>query len=844
MALERYRERRDFERTHEPRGQERRGSGRRFVVQRHAARREHYDFRLEDAGVLKSWAVPKGPSLDPKDKRLAVETEDHPLDYGDYEGVIPAGEYGAGPVLLWDRGIWEPIGDVAEGLRQGHLKFELDGEKLQGRWVLVRSGSEGNWLLIKERDNAAAADRDIVGEFPRSVKSGRAISELEDEGPDTEPGVREDKSTDEFAPASLNNARHAKPPSNFRPELATLVESPPDGEDWLHEIKYDGYRILSRIDADRVRLLSRNDKDWTARFPAVAESIQSLALNDAVLDGELVALREDGSSDFQALQNAVKNGADATLAYFVFDLPFLGGYDLRRAPLVQRKQTLRALLERAPDPTMLRYADHAQGHGADFFAEACRLQLEGLISKRADSAYVSRRARDWLKTKCGQRQEFVISGYTEPGGSRQGFGSLLLGYRDDGQRLRYAGRVGTGFSESQLSDLTQRLQSLEQTDSAFANGPADRLDGRRVHWVRPELVAEVRFGEWTDDGQLRQPSFVSLREDKRATEVARERPARGQSHGAKTSRASRTQTRGAQTKTVCGVTLSHPERVLYPQQNITKAQLAEYYAEVADWMLPQVAGRPLSLVRCPQGQPGQCFYQKHLQDGAPEAVSTVEIAEKDQRIGYGVIDDAAGLVALAQMGVLEIHPWGARADQPERPDRLIFDLDPGEGVAWRSVIQAAREVGARLEELGLRSFVKSTGGKGLHVVAPLQRRQDWDRVKAFAGAVAHRLAAEAPERYLAKMSKAERRGRVFIDYLRNARGATAVAPYSTRAREGAPVATPLRWDELARLRDPRKYTLTNLPTRLKRLEASPWEDFFDIRQSITRKAARAVGLDE
>ncbi len=845
MALDHYRQRRNFEHTNEPRGQARdAGQGRLFVVQRHDARREHYDFRLEDAGVLKSWAVPKGPSLNPKDKRLALETEDHPLDYGDYEGVIPSGEYGAGAVLLWDRGTWEPLGDVAEGLRRGHLKFQLAGEKLHGRWVLVRSGREGNWLLIKERDEAAAEGRDILGEAPRSVKTGRGLGEVAESPAPGASAQQRDAAEDTPSepagdlPSALENARASKPPARLRPELATLVEGPPTGDAWLHEIKYDGYRIVCHIEAGAVRLVSRNGKDWTARFPSVVEGVRALGLDTAILDGEVVALRPDGSSDFQTLQNAIKDGADATLAYFVFDLPFAAGYDLRRTPLHQRKQALRALLEHAASgPTSVRYADHAQGSGADFLTEACRHRLEGLISKRADSAYASRRTRDWQKTKCGQRQEFVIGGFTEPRGSRQGFGSLVLGYRDD-RGLRYAGRVGTGFSEAQLKSLQGRLQSLERSSSPFEAGPPNRLDGRRVHWVRPELVAEIRFSEWTGDGQLRQPSFLGLREDKPAGEVTSEQPApRDDARGGRQGRGSR-----AQTVTVCGVALSHPERVLYPQQGVTKLQLAQYYADIADWILPQVAGRPLSLVRCPQGYTAQCFYQKHLQEGAPEALRTVEIQEKDKRVGYGVVDDAAGLIALAQMGALEIHPWGARADQPERPDRLVFDLDPGEGVAWRDVAQAARDVGSRLEELGLRSFVKTTGGKGLHVVVPLQRRHDWEQVKAFAGAVARSLAAEAPQRYLAKMTKAERRGRVFIDYLRNGRGSTAVAAYSTRAREGAPVATPLRWDELGRIQDARKYTLANVPARLQRMRTSPWAGFFEIRQSITAKARRKAGL--
>lgn len=862
MALETYRARRNFARTPEPPDAPGAAAARlRYVIQRHAARRLHYDFRLELDGVLKSWAVPKGPSPDPADKRLAVHVEDHPLAYGDFEGTIPAGEYGAGTVQLWDRGWWRPLGDPHASYRRGKLEFELHGTRLKGRWALVRMHGRGradgdNWLLIKERD-------DDGGEGPRdddrSVASARGMDEITAHAP-----ARRRRAA-RFAPPA---EAAATPPSGLRPMLATLVKTLPESGDWLHEIKLDGYRLLAHVSADSVRLYTRAGQDWTGRLRPLAVALARAQLPPCVLDGELVAYDAGGVSRFGRLQQALSGTGGQALSYVAFDLPWCEGEDLRPRPLHARKARLAALLG-GSDPAMVRYGDHVQGQGPAFFAQACRHGLEGIIAKRADSVYRSGvRSRDWLKLKCGARQEVVIGGYTDPQGSRAGFGALLVGYYDQTDdhggdrtgdaagRLVYAGRVGTGFDDRLLRTLHQRLGKLARADSPFADLPAAARRG--AHFVAPALVAEVAFTEWTTDGRLRHPSFLGLREDKPAREVRRERaaaetddppePARRRKKtapvpspdpeppAAPPPRASRTA--GVR---VGGVALTHPERVLYPEQGLTKQALAEFYLAVAPFALPHLKDRPLSLVRCPQGRTRACFFQKHLGPGAPDALVPVKVAEGDGTDTYAMIRNAAGLVALVQLGVLEIHPWGSRADRLERPDRLILDLDPGPGVEFERVKGGARAVRRLLADLGLESFVKTTGGKGLHVVAPLDRRTDWDTLKAFARGVALELERSAPREYVASASKARRGGRIFVDWLRNARGATAVAPYVTRARPGAPVATPLAWKELDGLHSAAAYSVGNFAARIARVHRKdPWAGFFKLRQSLTARAVRAV----
>jgi bifunctional non-homologous end joining protein LigD len=957
-SLAEYHRKRRFERTPEPPGEvaPAPGPALSFVVQKHAARRLHYDFRLELGGVLKSWAVPKGPSLDPAERRLAVATEDHPLDYGGFEGVIPAGQYGGGTVLLWDRGRWIPdAGDAAaaeEAYRKGKLEFRLEGEKLAGGWRLVQTHgprSEGgkSWLLIKRNDDEArpGEGQALVEGRPESVASGRSMEAIAADPARVwhsgEDGGAEDDSEDlpddlrrrrgaaagvEIDLAALPGARRAKLPRRPpAPQLATLARDAPSGDGWLHEIKHDGYRALARLERRRggldVRLVTRNGNDWTDRFPAVARALSGLPVEAALVDGEVVALAADGTSSFAALQQALGTrggrggGQGAPLVYYAFDLLHLDGVDLSSAALAERKALLAGLLARAgsDETATLRTSDHVVGRGGDFFRQACRFALEGVISKRADAPYRPGRGRDWLKVKCSTRQELVIGGFTEPSGSRSGLGSLILGVypaegegEDDGRKLLYAGRVGTGFDAETLIALRRRLEAIESEESPFADPKAAATGGSRrtVHWVRPELVCEVEFTEWTTDGVLRHPSFQGLREDKAASEVVREtaqpveeatmagtaraattkparaakaattkaatkakpekanpqkakpakaKPERAKAKKAKTEKAKPEKAKpekaasrgggrgGGEAVEIGGTRVSNPDRVLYPEQGLTKRQLAEYYVAVAGAMLPHLAGRPLTLVRCPQGQGEGCFYQKHVEKGFPSSVGRVEVAEKDGDLAtYAVVESLPALVAMVQMGVLEIHVWGARRDRIERPDLLVWDLDPDEGLPWERVVEGALAVRTILDELGLVSFAKTTGGKGLHVVVPIERRLGWDEARDFTRAVSERIVEAAPDRFLATMSKAKRQGKVFIDYLRNGRGATFIAPYSARARPGATVAMPVSWDEVPEV-EPGRFDVTSVPGWLAERGEDPWAAMADVRQVVTKAMRRRVG---
>ncbi len=835
--LAEYRRKRNFARTPEPEGKARRRHGFSFVVQKHAARRLHYDFRLELDGVLLSWAVPKGPSLDPGDKRLAMQTEDHPVEYGGFEGVIPKGEYGGGTVLLWDRGTWEPIGDPRQGLRKGKLEFLLHGEKLGGSWTLVRirgreaRAGERPWLLMKHRDAEVrpAAEYDITAERPESVASGRAMDEVARDRDrvwhsnrsvaEQEPAPKRRRRRPPRNLAGVPGARRAPLPATLEPQLATLVKEPPRGDDWVHEMKLDGYRILARVEKGHARLWSRNAKDWTDRFSTVARAVEALSVPTAILDGEVAMVLPDGRTSFNALQNAHDGAATGALTYFLFDLPYLDGWDLTAASLEDRKRVLEELLRGAARP--LRYSEHVVGSGEEFFRQACRFRLEGIVSKKRDAPYTPGRARTWLKLKCQQEQELVLGGFTEPEGQRAGLGALLLGvYGDDG-KLAYAGKVGTGFSVKTAEDLRRRLDRLAQKTSPFGTKVPDTA---RAHWVRPELVANVTFGEWTPDGRLRHPSFKSLREDKAAREVVREKavaPARGEEAIA-----------------IEGVRITHPDRVLYPEQGITKRELAAFYVSIADWILPHLRDRPTTLVRCPEGLAGECFYQKHVGTWAPPSLRRVKIQEKRKVGDYLIVDDLPGLIGLVQIGILEIHTWNSRTEHLEQPDRVVFDLDPAEDVPWPAVIAAARLLRARLEERGLASFVKTTGGKGLHLVVPITRGPGWDECLEFSRGVAQELVRDAPEAFVAVMSKARRTGRIYIDYLRNQRGATSVAAYSTRAKPEAPVSTPLTWEELRPDVGSTHYTVANLPRRLASLRADPWKGLAETRQRLPRKATR------
>lgn len=812
-GMDAYREKRDFGRTPEPPGREparrceARTAGGLFVIQEHDASRLHYDLRLELDGVLKSWAVPKGPSTEPGVRRLAVATEDHPLEYADFEGSIPEGEYGAGTVEIWDRGEWIPSADPVEELRRGHLDFELHGRKLRGRWMLVRTtpeeeragdgGAGDEWLLIRKKDERAGGGV----RRPRTVSWRATVAEL--------PGARE---------AELG----APPP----PQLARPASEPPAGDGWLHEVKYDGYRILCRIADGGIRLRTRSGEDWSHRYPRVVEAADRLGVGRVLLDGEVVVLRPDGRTDFQALQRA--GGDERTLFYYAFDLLHLDGFDLTAVPLEARKELLREILGARPAGDALRCGDHVRGRGPEVFRAACATGAEGIVSKKADAPYRSGTRRDWVKVKCLGRQEFVVVGFTEPAGSRQGFGALLLGTRDGDGEVVYAGRVGTGFTQRDLVELRGRLDRLERNTPAVDGAPTG-AGARGVHWVRPELVAEVSFAGWTESGVLRHASFQGLREDRDPADVVREAPTPTSFRG-----------EGDDGDTVAGVRLTNPGRILWPDAGITKRQLARYWEAVAPRALPLMADRPLTLFRCPSGIDADGFYQKHPGSGVPDRVPRIEVPDADGDPVYMVVRDVADIVSLVQLGTIEFHVWNARSDRLDRPDRLVFDLDPGEDVGWAELRDGAATLRAALDHLGLPTFVRATGGKGLHLVVPLVRRTEWKEVKRFAGAVAATMERADRDRFVARMAKAERRGRIFVDYLRNDRHATAVATYSPRARPGAPVAVPLAWDELEAAGELPRWTLDDVVDRLDALPADPWEGFDDARATLTRRMWKAL----
>ena len=850
-TLDVYRQKRDFTSTAEPKGRKGRRSGHSFVIQKHDATRLHYDFRLEMDGVLKSWAVTRGPSLVPSEKRLAVHVEDHPLEYGDFEGTIPKGEYGGGTVIVWDRGTWTPLGDARKAYAKGHMEFELDGEKLHGRWHLVRMhGRPGekreNWLLIKGDDEFAVpeGEDDLLEERPESVKTGRDIADVAGEEPGwssktgrirksaarkttrvkkTEPAAEEATPPD---PAGLKGARKAKLPGFLPPTLATLADSPPVGERWLHEIKFDGYRLQARIEAGRVRLFTRSGLDWTKKFGKdIVSALKDLPVGTALIDGELVVENGAGASDFSALQADLSEGRDDRFVFYLFDLLHLDGYDLTRMPLEERKSVLEKLVPGTGG--ILRYSQHFDENGALVLNHACRLSLEGVVSKLRDAPYREGRSKSWIKSKCSARQEFVIGGYVPSTVSRQAIGSLVLGVYRNG-KLDPVGRVGTGFSASVAADLFRRLNRMRTDESPFSR-KLTAEEARQARYVRPELVAEVEFRAWTADGHLRHAAFRGLREDKPATEVVAEVPkSKATEKAAAAPKAEKPPRRT--------VRLTHPDRVYWPAEGVTKEGLADYYTDVWRYIAPHIVGRPLALLRAPGGIDGQTFFQKHAWKGInAHVVEVQDPAEKDDE-PYVAIEDIDGLMGLVQAGTLEIHPWGSTLADWERPDRIIMDLDPGEGVAWQAVIDAAEETRKRLEAAGLAAFVKTSGGKGLHVCAPLQPSARWPTVKAFCKGIADAMARDSPDRYVSTITKSKRRGKILIDYLRNQRGMTAVAPYSTRARPGAAVSMPLAWSELSPDIGPAYFTVDNTPTRLAALRSDPWEDFRKAAEPLKAKA--------
>jgi bifunctional non-homologous end joining protein LigD len=846
---------RDFERTAEPRGKQlpKAKPGFSFVVQKHAARNLHYDFRLELDGVLLSWAVPKGPSLDPSVKRLAMEVEPHPLEYGGFEGTIPKGEYGGGTVMVWDRGTWKPEGDPHQALSKGHLSFSLHGQKLKGAWHLVRTrrvaddghgNKEGKgWLLFKSRDAEASEGDGLLEAEPNSALTGRNLEEIAAElEPKDAKSKSKSKSKDakpESAPRKRAKRRMSGLPATVSPELATLVDAAPTGDDWVHEIKLDGYRILARLEQREVTLLTRNGKDWTERMPTLRAALAELDVEGAFIDGELVALNEKGISDFQALQNSLKDGQDEGLVYYAFDLLYEADADLTQKPLVERKSRLRELLEQNAEQLAgrVRFSAHVVGSGPEFFQNAAKLGLEGTIAKRAVSPYRSGRGRDWLKIKAGQRQEFTIVGYTAPGGSRSHFGALLLGTRREGE-LVYAGKVGTGFSAASLKDLHARLGPLARSKPAVSNPPTG-AEARGVKWVDPKLVAEIGFTELTHEGLLRHPTFQGLRDDKPAREVELEtakptpaQPAAAKPTPAKSTGAKSTAAKSGAPKTAGGYSITNPDKVLYPDQGITKQELLDYYALVSERMLPHVANRPLTLVRCPNGCSKPCFFQKHPGNSKMPGLRSIAIREKEGKSPYSVLDDARGLYDLVQLGALEIHTWGSRADDFEHPDLLVFDLDPDPSVEYQAVIDGAHAIREIFEHAKLETFVKTTGGKGLHVCVPIAPDLSWAQAKDFTERLARSIAARSPELYVATQTKAKRKGKTFIDYLRNGRGATFIAPYSTRARDNAPIAVPLEWDELSPKLPPHHFHLRNIESRLKSLRTDPFDRMLQLRQRL------------
>ena len=830
-SLATYEAKRDFSVTSEPKARRGTARGDRFVVQKHDARRLHYDLRLEMGGVLKSWAITRGPSLVPGEKRLSVHTEDHPLRYIDFEGVIPAGQYGGGTMIVWDQGHWIPEGDPEEDYARGRLTFTLEGERLKGKWHLVRTRSNPGqkneqWLLLKSDDEAARAvdDPDILEQETTSLKSGWTIEELTGRGEiridhAKREKVAKERSRKASVPTKVEGAKKGILPAFVEPALAKLVESAPKGSEWLHEIKFDGYRMQARVDGGEIQLLTRKGLDWTAKFKPVAKALKNLNIPSALLDGEIVVEDEAGVSSFSALQQELK-GKGERFVYYVFDLLYLDGDDLRRATLADRKAALRLLFDDLPQGGIIRFSDHLEEDGATLVRHACRMGLEGIISKRADQPYRSGRGNDWVKSKCTQRQELVIAGYLPSSTSRKAVGSLVMGLYDAG-KLRHVGRVGTGFTAETAALLCKTLAPIGVAASSFPDKiPA--MASRGVKWVKPELVAEVEFRGWTHDGMIRQASFQGLRDDKDPREVVRETAVEAPSDPSPNA------------AILEDARLTHPDRVLWEDEGVTKLGLAEFYTEIADWILPHIVNRPLSLLRCPAGSRKECFFQKHAWAGLDEdLIQRVRVGD-DEAVA---IQGLSGLLALVQAGVLEIHPWGSTLKHPEQPDRIVFDLDPGESVSWDAVAQGAVGVRDYLRELGLESFVKTSGGKGLHVVVPIRPKASWDEAKAFAADVAAAIANESPALYTDTMAKRARTGRIFVDYLRNARGATAVAAFSTRARTGAPVSTPLTWEELPTIRSGSQYRIGNLAARLPNLHDDPWADF-EIVDQIVPEARR------
>ena len=811
------------------------GAASAFVVQKHAARRLHYDLRLELDGVLKSWAVTRGPSLTLGEKRLAVRTEDHPIEYLNFEGNIPKGEYGGGSMIVWDQGRWVPEGDPHKALTKGHLAFGLDGARLKGNWHLVRMRPRRGektepWLLIKSDDAFArqAGDPEITDEEVTSHLSGRTNDELAAAGDlrvDHAARAAAARGRKRILPnaGKVAGARKGLLPTFLEPSLASPCDKPPSGPKWIHEIKHDGYRIQARINGRETRLFTRKALDWTARFRSIADALAGLGLGSALIDGEIVVEDEKGISSLNNLQADLKAGRRERFRYYVFDLLYCEGYDLTKATLVDRKRLLQDIVAGLEAISPIRFSEHLEADGPTMLEHSCRFGLEGIISKRRDLPYRPGRGEHWFKAKCQQSQEFVILGYVASTAASRTVGALALGYYADGQ-LVYAGRVGTGWSAELAASLYAELDKIKTTKPALRNALPAGADKGLV-WTEPRLVCAVEYRDWTHDGLIRQSSFKGLREDKPVQEISLESPL--PTHPSE--RVGRGRKKMPNQSDPGGIKLTHPERILWPESGITKQGLADYYADIADWILPHIAGRVLSLLRCPSGTGEKCFFAKHPWSGLSRVVQRIDVGEAESMLA---LDSLEGLMSLVQAGVVEIHPWGSRADRLDRPDRLIFDLDPGEDVPWSAVITAAGAVRSRLESHGLKSFVKTSGGKGLHVVVPVEPSAGWAEAKSFTAAIAEAMAADQPDRYVATVAKRARRGRVYIDYLRNDPGSTAVAAYSPRSSPQASVSLPLDWDELSEGLRSDHFTVGNVRHRLAFLRRDPWQGFFTVRQRI------------
>jgi bifunctional non-homologous end joining protein LigD len=837
MTLAKYKQKRDFTKTPEPKGKVRLKKSKKllYVIQKHAASHLHYDFRLELNGVLLSWAVPKGPCLDPKVKRLAIHVEDHPVEYGTFEGIIPQDQYGGGTVMLWDQGTWiSEDDDAVKAYHKGSMKLTLKGEKLHGLWKLIRINKDDKtWLLIKTDDDYAKTLKkyDVTVEEPNSVLTQQNIDEIAEnynkvwgkkglekakkKKASRKPNIK----TIKQVPKLKFNLKPSIIPTVFFPELATLVDKPPVGKKWMHEIKFDGYRIIAIKKNGKTRLMSRNNIDWTCKFQNIAKEINEIPIKNLILDGEVVVLDADKKSDFQALQNAMKDGSTNKFYYYIFDLPYYDKYNLTGLNLLERKNYLQQILIFKTEALL--YSDHFFGSGKKIFQKSCELALEGIISKDSTSQYVSKRTTSWLKIKCLKRQEFVIGGFTNPRGTRSHFGSLLIGTYNKRGDLIYNGHVGTGFTESSLQSLYKLLKARKSSTNPFSTKPP-RL--KEINWVKPNLIAEIEFTEWTKDNSLRHPSFKGLRNDKKSANIIKETPIPVENVLTKNKAKTKMQKKS-------DFKLTNPNKILYSEDKISKQDLAEYYDTVQKWILPYIINRPLTLVRCPEGYK-KCFYQKHLNEAAPEDLFGIPIKEKNGKAEYNYIKDISGLLSLIQLGVLEIHPWGSRIEDVEYPDMLIFDLDPSPEMTWNKIVNAAKLIKKNLEKIKLKSFVKTTGGKGLHVVVPIKPEYDWEEVKNFSKIFVNLLVQMKPDEYISKISKQQRKGKIFIDYLRNQRGATAIAPFSTRARPHAPVSTPLDWNELTNRFEDTYYTIKTLPDRLKKLKKDPWNQFYKTRQSL------------